>query len=81
MTEHGNFSDSLSGGYSPFLLATQDNTMAKEGVLVVGGCGLVGFHVVKALLDDGIWPSVQRHESVETPHAINLLVRLIMLET
>lgn len=32
--------------------------MTEGGVLVVGGCGFVGFHVVKALLEDGTWPSV-----------------------
>ena len=33
--------------------------MAEEGVLVVGGCGFVGFHVVKALLEEReTWPSV-----------------------
>ena len=32
--------------------------MAEEGVHVIGGCGFVGFHVVKALLEEKRWPSV-----------------------
>ena len=32
--------------------------MAPGVVLVTGGCGFVGFHVVKALRDDKIWPEV-----------------------
>ena len=32
--------------------------MAEGAVLVIGGCGFVGFHVVKALLEEETWPSV-----------------------
>ncbi|KAL9578851.1 MAG: hypothetical protein Q9212_005458 [Teloschistes hypoglaucus] len=29
--------------------------MSKQSVLVIGGCGFVGFHIVKALLEHDIW--------------------------
>lgn len=45
-------------GIAPLLSSLKVRTMAKGGVLVVGGCGFVGFHVVKALLEEGTWPSV-----------------------
>ena len=32
--------------------------MAEGAVLVIGGCGFVGFHVVEALLGEKTWPSV-----------------------
>ena len=34
------------------------NSMSGHNVLVIGGCGFVGFHIVKALLDDSTWSSV-----------------------
>ena len=42
----------------PLLSPTQTRAMADEGVLVIGGCGFVGFHVVNALLGERTWPSV-----------------------
>ena len=46
-------------GIAPLLSTLKAKPMAKGGVLVVGGCGFVGFHVVKALLEEeGAWPSV-----------------------
>ena len=42
--------------------------LAKAGVLVVGGCGFVGFHVVKALLEEGgTWPCVHVMSRDPTP--------------
>lgn len=29
--------------------------MSRNKVLVVGGCGFMGFHIVKALVEDQIW--------------------------
>ena len=33
--------------------------MVEEGGLVIGGCGFIRFHIVKALLDKKTWTSVQ----------------------
>ncbi len=45
-------------GMAPLLSPLKVTQWLKSVFLVIGGCGFIGFHVVKALLNKRIWPSV-----------------------